>query len=165
MRVIGIDPGTRHLGWGVVRAEGTKIVHEAHGIIHTNTTLSLAQRLLQIDKALGKVLEQFPPEHGAVESIFFSKDPQAAAKLGHARGVVLLLLARAGVPVSEYPPSRVKRAVSGRGRADKKQVAMMVRALLGLKELPGADATDALAVAITHAQFARVEQAMRTACR
>jgi crossover junction endodeoxyribonuclease RuvC len=110
---------------------------------------------------MGEVLAQHAPDAAAVEALFFAKDAQAASKLGHARGVVLLALARAGVPIFEYPPARVKRAVVGRGRADKQQVALMVGALLGLRGLPGADATDALAVAIAHAQIERVDRALR----
>ena len=160
-----MDPGTRHLGWGIVRAEGTRLLHEAHGIIHTDTSLPLSGRLLQIDAALGEVLASHCPDEAAVESLFFAKDAQAASKLGHARGVVLLILAKSGVGVHEYPPARVKRAVCGRGRGTKEQVAMMVCALLGLRETPGVDATDALAVAITHAQFARVDRVLRAAQR
>lgn len=165
MRIIGVDPGTRHLGWGIVRAEGTRLIHQAHGIVHTDTSLPLARRLLQIDEALGEVVSTFGPDEAAVESLFFAKDAQAAGKLGHARGVVLLLLAKAGMEVHEYAPARVKRAVCGRGRGTKEQVAMMVGALLRMRELPGADATDALAVAITHAQFARVDRVLREARR
>ena len=165
MRIIGVDPGTRHLGWGIVRAEGTRLTHESHGIVHTNTALSLAERLVQIDAALQAVIDEHAPEEAAVESMFYAKDAQAASKLGHARGVVLLVMAKAGLAIYEYPPARVKRAVSGRGRADKTQVAMMVRALLGMREMPGSDATDALAVAITHAQFSRVDRVLRAAQR
>lgn len=161
MRILGIDPGTRHLGWGIVRAEGTRLSCEGYGIVHTNTEWALADRLVQIDEALRGVLEAHGPGEAAVESLFYAKDPQAASKLGHARGVVLLVLAKAGIPIHEYEPARVKKSVSGRGRADKKQVAMMVRALLGMRETPGVDATDALAVAITHAQYARVDRILR----
>ncbi len=163
MRILGVDPGTRHLGWGIVEAQGTRLVHNAHGIVHTDTAQPLERRLVQIDEALREVLLQYGPEEAAVESLFYAKDAQAASKLGHARGVVLLVLAKGGVPIREYPPARVKRTVCGRGRATKQQVAMMVRALLGMRELPGTDATDALAVALTHAQFARVDRVMHAA--
>lgn len=153
------------MGWGIVRAEGTKLSCEGHGIVHTNTAWALSDRLVQIDEALRGVLEEHGPGEAAVESLFYAKDPQAASKLGHARGVVLLVLAKAGVPIYEYEPARVKKSVSGRGRADKQQVAMMVRALLGMRETPGVDATDALAVAITHAQYARVDRILREARR
>ncbi len=165
MRIIGIDPGTRHLGWGIVRAEGTRLTCEGYGIVHPDASLPIAGRLVQIDVALGAVMREHAPDEAAVESLFFAKDAQAASKLGHARGVVLLVLAKAGVPIHEYEPARVKRAVTGRGRADKQQVALMVKALLGLRELPGADATDALAVAVTHAQYARLDRVLRAAGR
>ncbi len=150
MLVIGIDPGTRYLGWGLVRRDGTRLVHVGHGVIATDAQQTLGVRLVQIDQELCRIIAEFGPQAGAVESLFFAKDAQAAAKLGHARGVVLLALARAGLPIGEYPPARVKQVVAGSGRADKRQVALMMRALLGLKELPRADATDALALAVTH---------------
>ena len=165
MRIIGIDPGTRHLGWGIVRAEGTRLACEGYGIVHPDVDLPIAGRLVQIDEALGEVMREHVPDEAAVESLFFAKDAQAASKLGHARGVVLLVLAKAGVPIHEYEPARVKRAVTGRGRADKQQVALMIKALLGLRELPGADATDALAVAVTHAQYARLDRVLRSSGR
>ncbi|HNS96117.1 MAG TPA: crossover junction endodeoxyribonuclease RuvC [Polyangiaceae bacterium] len=160
MRVIGIDPGTRHLGWGIVRVQGTRLSAEDYGIVDLDGRLSIAERLLQIDRALGEILRVHEPEVAAVESLFFAKDAQAASKLGHARGVILLLLAKAAIPIHEVEPARVKRAVTGRGRADKRQVALMVKAVLGLRELPGVDATDALAVAITHAQQVFFERAV-----
>lgn len=163
MLIVGIDPGTLHLGWGVIRSEGTRLIHVDHGIIHTTAKAELACRLVEIDDALEAMLRDHRPEAGAVESLFFAKDAQAAAKLGHARGVALLRLMRAGVSVHEYPPARVKRAIAGNGQADKHQVGMMVKALLGLRELPAADASDALAVAITHARFARVDEVLRAA--
>lgn len=159
--IIGIDPGTLHLGWGVIRAEGTRLLCVAHGVIHTSEK-GIPGRLVEIDDALIGVVEEHKPEQGAIEAIFFAKDAQAASKLGHARGVAMLRLVRAGVEIWEYPPARVKRAVTGRGQADKRQVAMMVKANLGLREVPQADAADALAVAITHARIHRIESAMRT---
>jgi crossover junction endodeoxyribonuclease RuvC len=159
--IIGIDPGTLHLGWGVIRAEGTSLVHIAHGVIHT-TSKGIPGRLVEIDDALIEVLRSHGPGEGAIEAIFFAKDAQAAAKLGHARGVAMLRLMRAGMEIFEYPPARVKRAVTGRGQADKRQVAMMVKANLGLRELPQVDAADALAVAITHARIHRIDTALRT---
>ena len=161
MIIVGIDPGTLHLGWGVIRSEGTRLLHIDHGIIHTSER-ELAGRLIQIDDALEQVLEQHRPAQGAVEAMFFAKDAQAAAKLGHARGVALLRLMRADIEIHEYPPARVKRAVTGRGQADKLQVALMIRAALGLRETPPADAADALAVAVAHARIHRIDSALRT---
>jgi crossover junction endodeoxyribonuclease RuvC len=151
--VLGLDPGTRHFGWGVVaRENGTRLRHVAHGIIHTDTDAPIAERLVEIERELDGVLGRYRPTAASVEAIFFAKDAQAAAKLGHARGVALLVCARASLPIAEYPPARVKRTVTGAGRADKGQVARMIRALLGLAEVPAADAADALAIAVTHLQ-------------
>ena len=150
MLVLGIDPGTRFLGWGLVRRTGTKLEQVAYGVIAPDAKLELAARLVVIEQQLVQVIEQYQPEAGAIESLFYSKDAQSAIKLGHARGVVLLVLARRGVGVFEYAPARVKRMIAGRGNADKRQVALMMKALLDLGELPRADATDALALAVTH---------------
>lgn len=150
MIALGIDPGTLKLGWGVVERAGHQLRHVAHGVIRLDGKAPLAERLRRIDLELGQVIAQFAPDVGSVESLFFHKDAQAAAKLGHARGVVLLSLARAGVRVAEYAPARVKLTVAGGGRADKRQVAMMLRAVLALPALPPGDAADALALAVTH---------------
>jgi len=150
--VLGLDPGTRHFGWGVVERVGTRLVHRAHGIVHSSEKLSIAERLVGIELALQAVLEAHTPTVASCEAIFYAKDPQAAAKLGHARGVGLLVCARAGLAVFEYPPATVKRAVAGHGRAEKSQVAMMVKVVLGLSAPPEADAADALALAVTHLQ-------------
>jgi len=154
--VLGLDPGTRHFGWGVVRRQGPRVVHVAHGIAHSDERLPLAERLVSIEQALIVVLREHAPDEASVEAIFFAKDAQAASKLGHARGVALLVCARAGVEVHEYPPARVKLAVAGSGRADKSQVAQMVRVILGMADTPTADAADALAVALTHVQRIRL---------
>lgn len=154
MIVLGIDPGSRHMGWGVLEVNGTRLTHVAHGIVHADEDLSLAERLVLIDDGLREILERFRPKEAGVESIFFAKDATAAAKLGHARGVILLALQRADVEIHEYPPALVKRAVGASGRADKAQVARVVQAILALRELPKADAADALALAITHVNSA-----------
>jgi crossover junction endodeoxyribonuclease RuvC len=154
MIVVGIDPGSRHLGWGVVRVEANKLTHVAHGVIDTDEHGTLADRLIEIDDALREMLSRHAPDEAAVEALFFAKDAQAAAKLGHARGVALLALRRQGCTISEYPPAVVKRAVAAHGRADKLQVAQMVAAMLALAALPRPDAADALAVAITHVRAA-----------
>jgi crossover junction endodeoxyribonuclease RuvC len=157
---LGIDPGSRHFGWGVIRSEGNRIAHVAHGVIDVDPALSLALRLAHIDTALTQVIALYRPEVGSVETLFFHRDPQAAAKLGQARGVALLGLARAGVEVAEYAPAHVKRAVAGKGNADKRQVAHMVRALLALEEPPRSDAADALALAITHCRRGPIDGAL-----
>lgn len=152
MIVLGLDPGTRHFGWGVVERRGTRLVHIAHGVVHTDEKAPICDRLVDIERELVAVVKQHGPAIASVEAIFFSKDATAAAKLGHARGVALLVCARAGLGVHEYPPALVKRAVTGNGRAEKGQVAQMIRVLLGLAALPPADAADALALAVTHLQ-------------
>lgn len=165
MRVIGIDPGTRALGWGVVDRQGTRRLHVAHGVVTPPKQGTLADRLLYIDEELQSVLAELEPDASAVESIFYAKDPQSAAKLGHARGVVLLALRRAGLSVYEYPPARVKRTVVGRGRADKRQVAHIVAATFGLARPPPSDAADALAVALTCIAAVEFERALEQAAR
>ena len=130
-------------------------------MIHLDGKTAIADRLARIEVELGAVIERHQPEVGSVENLFFHKDAQAASKLGHARGVVLLLLARAGIEIAEYPPARVKKTIAGSGKADKSQVAMMVRAMLSLNALPPADAADALALAITHLRIGALIQALR----
>lgn len=154
MIVLGIDPGSRFMGWGVLRVAGTRIDHVAHGVLRANEDLSLAKRLVIIDDGLKEICAKYRPNEAGVESIFFAKDATAAAKLGHARGVILLNLQRHDVAVHEYPPALVKRAVGASGRADKGQVARIVMAFLRLKELPPVDASDALAIAIAHVNSA-----------
>lgn len=160
MRVLGIDPGTRHLGWGVLDKEGTRISHVAHGVVDVDISGSFAERLVNIDDELGRIIAEHAPQVGAVESLFFAKDAQSAAKLGHARGVVLLRLARAGLPVHEYPPALVKRTVVGRGAADKNQVTLVMTGVLRLPAAPRADAADALAIALTHLHAASFHAAL-----
>lgn len=161
MLTIGIDPGTLHLGWGVVLRQGTRLQHVAHGIVHLPPKSPLSERLLGISEALSAILAEHRPTVSAVESLFFHKDAQAAAKLGHARGVVLLCLQQAQVPLYEYAPARVKRTIVGNGQAEKRQVALMVRALLSLPEPPAADAADALAIAITHLRIGNLTATLR----
>lgn len=150
--VLGLDPGTRHFGWGVVRRVGSRLVHVAHGVVSVEDEGPLGERLIAIELALVDVVARFAPFEASIESLFFAKDASAAAKLGHARGVGLLVAARAGLAVYEYPPARVKRTVTGAGRADKAQVAQMIKMMLGLAAIPPSDAADALAIAVTHLQ-------------
>lgn len=154
VRVIGIDPGTRLLGWGIVERDGTRLTHVAHGTIRAREEWSLPERLVVIERELVAVLAAHSVHCASIEALFFHKDAQAAAKLGHARGVAMLVCARAGLAVHEYPPARVKRTIAGNGRAEKTQVAQMVRAMLRLIEVPQADAADALAISMTHLQRA-----------
>ncbi|HEX9296644.1 MAG TPA: crossover junction endodeoxyribonuclease RuvC [Polyangiaceae bacterium] len=154
MIVLGVDPGTRHLGWGVVRRDGTRPSHVAHGVIDTDVTATIAVRLCQIERELTQVIADYRPTASVVEALFFAKDAIAASKLGHARGVVLLVLARAGLPIAEYEPTKIKKAIVGHGRADKRQIALMIATLLRLPSTPRSDAADALAVALAHVNAA-----------
>ena len=155
MRVLGIDPGSRRTGWGVVELDGTRLRHIAAGTIGSSSRASLPDRLRVIHEGLQQVIAEHSPEAVAVEEIFFAKHANAALKLGHARGVALLAAAESSLAVHEYPPAIVKRTVVGRGLADKAQVGRLVAALLGLSAPLEVDASDALAVAITHIQAFR----------
>lgn len=159
MRVLGIDPGSRRTGWGVVQLEGTRLLPVDAGTIAVSAKLPLSERLRLIHDELVKVVAAHRPEAVAVEEIFFAKYANAALKLGHARGVALLVAAESRLEVHEYPPAIVKRTVVGRGAADKTQVGQLVRVLLGLAAAPEEDAADALAVAITHIQASRSQRA------
>lgn len=159
MRILGIDPGTRRTGWGVVDRDGSRLTGVDAGVIGTGSDRPLEERLRIIHDGLVEVVDRLSPEVVAVESIFHAKYANAAIKLGHVRGVTLLVAALRDLPVHDYPPALVKRTVGGRGAADKGQLARIVGAILNLTELPAADATDALAVAITHAQAARITAA------
>lgn len=165
MIALGIDPGTRRLGWGVVARAGNRLSHVAHGVIALGASESIAARLVELETQLTQIIREHRPNVSSVESLFFSKDAQAAAKLGHARGVVLLCLARERIPIAEYAPAKVKRTIAGSGMADKRQVALLVRAALALDSLPESDAADALAIAITHLRLGGLLAALAEAER
>jgi crossover junction endodeoxyribonuclease RuvC len=149
MLALGIDPGTRNLGWGLVERSQGRLLHVAHGVIRVDAKLHLAERLCKLADGIDEVIRRHQPTLGSVEQLFFHKDPQAAAKLGHARGVVLLGLGRHGIDIVEHTPARVKRTITGNGQATKAQVAQMVKAILGMDDAMPEDASDALAIAIT----------------
>ncbi|MBL6957753.1 MAG: crossover junction endodeoxyribonuclease RuvC [Rhodospirillales bacterium] len=151
MRLLGLDPGLRQTGWGVIEIDGNRLRHIANGAVGTDGTLSLAERLVQIEQGLLDVIERYHPEAAAVEETFVNKNPNSTLKLGQARGIALLVPARAGLTVAEYTPNQVKKSVVGAGHAAKEQIQMMVRTLLPGSEIAGPDAADALAVAICHA--------------
>jgi crossover junction endodeoxyribonuclease RuvC len=153
--VIGIDPGTRATGWGIVRLEGRQLSLVGCGVIRLGRGLDLAERMMALADRLDAIIEQHAPGEAAVEDVFVSRDPRAALKLGQARGAALAAIARRGLAVSAYAPARVKSTVTGSGRADKHQVQAMVKAVLGLEKAPAQDAADALAVAICHARGLR----------
>jgi crossover junction endodeoxyribonuclease RuvC len=151
MRLIGLDPGLRHTGWGVIEAEGTHLRYVACGVVDSDAADALAVRLTSLYDGLHEIFRVWGPAAAAVEETVVNRNPGTSLKLGHARGVVLLAAARGGLEVAEYGSMEVKRAVTGTGHGRKEQVAMMVRVLLGHAVEAGPDATDALAVAICHA--------------
>ena len=157
MRVLGIDPGLRHLGWGVIEAQGSRMRHVANGICDSQGA-DLALRLLSLHGALTRICEEFVPDVAAVEQTFVNKDGAGTLKLGQARGIALLVPAQFGLEIGEYAPNRVKKTVVGVGHADKRQVAHMVQMQLPGADLAGPDAADALAVAICHAHHAGVQK-------
>ncbi len=151
MRVLGLDPGLRHTGWGVIDVAGNRLSHVADGVVHAPVVLPLAERLVALFRGLGIVIERFRPDEAAVEESFVNKNAASTLKLGLARGVVLLAPAERGLPVAEYSANPIKKSVVGAGHADKEQVQMMVRRLLPGCAIAEPDAADALAVAICHA--------------
>ena len=151
MLIIGLDPGLGCTGWGVIAAEGNRLSHVANGQIRTDPKAALPARLVRLDDELGLVIEAHRPRAAAVEEVFLNENPQSTLKLGQARGVILLAAARRGLEVGEYAPRLIKKAVVGVGGAEKAQVHAMIQRLLPGVKLAGADAADALAVAITHA--------------
>ena len=151
MRMLGIDPGLRATGWGVIDVDGNRLIHVAHGVVKSDRTASLAVRLTQLHEGLCAVVEQYRPLSAAVEETFVNKNPRSTLSLGQARGVALLAPALAGLEVSEYAANLVKKSVVGSGHAGKDQVAAMVRHLLPGCLPENSDAADALAVAICHA--------------
>ena len=155
MLIIGLDPGLGTTGWGIVARSGSRLSHIANGQVRTDPKAALAQRLVTLDRELTDVILAHRPDSGAVEEVFVNTNPQSTLKLGQARGVCLLALARAGLPVAEYATRLVKKALVGTGGADKAQVQAMLRVLLPGVKLAGADAADALAVAICHAHMVR----------
>ena len=158
MRVIGLDPGLRLTGWGVVAWDGLHLRHVANGTLTSDDKLDLPQRLVQLRRGLLEVLEQHRPDEAAVEASLVNKNPASTLKLGVARGVVLMTPAEAGLPVAEYLPMIVKKAVVGTGHADKAQVGHMVAHLLPGCPIASQDAADALAVAICHCHHAGTER-------
>jgi len=155
VKVLGIDPGTVRTGWGIAERKRGTLRGIAAGVIALNAKAPLADRLEVVHLQIAKLIDEHTPDAMAVEDIFYAKYASAAIKLGHVRGVVLLLAAQRCLPLGEYSPALVKRTVAGRGSADKEQLARIVGAMLGFEELPAIDATDALAIAITHLSASR----------
>jgi crossover junction endodeoxyribonuclease RuvC len=151
VRIIGLDPGLRNTGWGVIESEGSRLVYVADGSVHSNADDELATRLLQIHEQIVRVLKDYEPDEAAIEETFVNKDARATLKLGQARGVVMLAPASMQIPVSEYAPNVIKKSVVGAGHAEKDQVKHMVKLLLPKAVMKSADSVDALAIAICHA--------------
>jgi crossover junction endodeoxyribonuclease RuvC len=158
MRVLGLDPGLRRTGWGAVDLDGTRLSHVGNGAVESDERLSLAERLVQIRRGLAEVVARLAPHEAAVEETFVNKNPTTTLKLGHVRGIVLLVPAEAGLPVTEYTPNHVKKSVVGVGHAEKQQIHLMVRTLLPGVVIGGVDEADALAVAICHAHHCSTRQ-------
>jgi crossover junction endodeoxyribonuclease RuvC len=162
MRVLGIDPGTLTTGFGIVAEEDHKLFHVASGGISPSAKQPFPTRLKKIYEELEKVIGKYRPQVVVVEDIFVSKNIKAALKLGHARGVAVLAAMNAGLPVYEYAPLEIKQSVVGNGKAEKKQVQMMVKTLLDLPKVPHpADAADALAAAICHIHSSRLKEILK----
>lgn len=151
IRILGIDPGLRHTGWGVIEQAGARLTHVAHGVIEAATGNSMAERLGEIFECVGELARHYQPDAAGVEETLVNANPRAALKLGQARGAAICAVVDRDLGVLEYSPMQIKNAVVGRGVAEKTQVQHMVGVLLGLSGKLQADAADALAVAITHA--------------
>lgn len=153
LRVLGLDPGLRNTGWGMIEADGNRLRAVADGTVRSDARLPLARRLCELFEGVVAVIERWRPDEVAVEETFVNKNPHSTLRLGQARGVVLLAPARAGLPVAEYAPNQVKKAVVGTGHAAKGQIDLMIRTLLPGCLASSPDAADALAVAICHAHL------------
>lgn len=151
IRIIGIDPGLRRTGWGIIDTLGNSMRFVASGTVTSDDKADLASRLCQLHDGLADVLHLHKPDQAAVEQTFVNKDATATLKLGQARGIAMLVPARAGLPVSEYAPNAVKKAVIGVGHGEKQQIHMMIKVLMPKAQFQGNDAADALAIAICHA--------------
>jgi crossover junction endodeoxyribonuclease RuvC len=164
IRILGIDPGLRRTGWGLVEIAGNRLSFLASGSVATDDRAALASRLLAIYEGLVRVIDEFRPDEAAVEATFVNKDAAATLKLGQARGIAMLVPAKSGVPVAEYAPNLVKKTIVGAGHGEKAQVRMMIGVLLPRADPRSEDAADALAVAVTHAHH-RQSLILRVAAR
>jgi crossover junction endodeoxyribonuclease RuvC len=166
IRLLGLDPGLRRSGWGIIEIEGSRLVHVASGSVTSDASATLAERLSQLFTALTDIIETHRPDEAAVEETFVNKNPASALKLGQARGAVMLAPAQLGIPVAEYAANLIKKSLVGNGHADKNQVQAMINILLPGAKPETADAADALAVAICHAHHRRapaIAEALRVA--
>ena len=151
IRILGSDPGLRRTGWGLIESDGNQLIHVACGSLETSERAALGQRLVVIHDGLIAVIEQYNPHEAAVEMTFVNANGAATLKLGQARGIAMLVPARAGLPVAEYAPNLVKKSIVGSGHAEKAQIRMMIGVLLPKADPQSEDAADALAIAICHA--------------
>ncbi|MEI6572037.1 MAG: crossover junction endodeoxyribonuclease RuvC [Alphaproteobacteria bacterium] len=161
VRILGIDPGLRNTGWGLITQDGSKLSFIACGTIKSDEKKSLAERLKQLHEGLSEIVASYTPDEAAVEETFVNKDARATLKLGHARGIALLVPALAGLSVAEYAPNLIKKTIVGAGHADKDQIHMMVKVLLPKSDAKTPDAADALAIAMTHAQHRGLAQRLK----
>lgn len=164
IRILGIDPGLRRTGWGLVACEGNRLMFDGCGSVETSDRDDLASRLLVIHDGLSRVVEEFRPDEAAVEATFVNRDAAATLKLGQARGIAMLIPARAGLPVAEYAPNLVKKTIVGTGHGEKAQIRMMIGVLLPKADPRTDDAADALAIAVCHAHH-RASPLLRMAAR
>ncbi|HBA88725.1 MAG TPA: crossover junction endodeoxyribonuclease RuvC [Geobacter sp.] len=161
MIILGIDPGSRKTGYGIISKQGNRLIHVDNGAIFTQSAKDFPQRLEQIFTGLSAIIAQYRPDAVAVEDVFLAKNAQSALKLGQARGAAIVAAVNVGLPVHEYTAMQVKQAVVGTGRAEKAQVQQMIKALLNLPEVAQEDASDALAVAICHAHSAGMNSLLK----
>jgi crossover junction endodeoxyribonuclease RuvC len=162
IRILGIDPGLRRTGWGLIESDGNQLIHVACGSLETSERAALGQRLVVIHDGLIAVIEQYNPHEAAVEMTFVNANGAATLKLGQARGIAMLVPARAGLPVAEYAPNLVKKSIVGSGHAEKTQIRMMIGVLLPKADPQSEDAADALAIAVCHAHH-RTSAVLRAA--
>jgi crossover junction endodeoxyribonuclease RuvC len=151
MKLLGIDPGLRNMGWGVIETDGNRLIYAGDGVVKSDPNLSLAERLVQLHEGLLLVIERFQPKEAAVEETFVNVNPASTLKLGQARGIALFVPSKFGLRVAEYSPNLIKKSLVGSGHASKEQVQMMINTLLPGCDFQSADSADALAVAICHA--------------
>ena len=165
IRILGIDPGLRNTGWGMIASEGSRLSFLACGSLHSDADLSLAERLHQLHSGLCALIAEWQPDEAAIEETFVNKDARSALKLGQARGVLMVPPAAAGIPVAEYAPNQIKKAVVGAGHAEKAQVQHMLKVLLPKAVFKSADAADARAVAVCHAHMRGVRDLAKALAR
>ena len=163
MRVLGLDPGLRHTGWGVIDVTGNRLTHVADGNVNSTAKAPLHERLAELHDGLAKIIDRLAPDEAAVEETFVNQGARSALLLGQARGVVLMTPASMGVPVAEYAANLIKKSVVGAGHADKEQVQAMIKILLPQADVTGADVADALAIAICHAHHREMAQRLQAA--